>query len=45
MTVVKREDLRQVVSEVVESTPVVDIHTHLYSRTLVICFSGDLTSW
>ena len=39
MTVVKREDLRQVVSEVVESTPVVDIHTHLYSPDF-----GDLAS-
>ncbi|NLV92243.1 MAG: glucuronate isomerase [Firmicutes bacterium] len=40
MTVVKREDLRQVVSEVVESTPVVDIHTHLYSPDF-----GDLLLW
>lgn len=40
MPEVKLDDLRQVVSEVVENTPVVDIHTHLYSTDF-----GDLLLW
>ncbi len=37
---VKREDLKQVVSEVVANTPILDVHTHLYSTDF-----GDLLLW